>query len=301
MATRRGEQRSNGEAQGAGPAPERWAGGDGGAAAAAAAVPGPAAQRGHRAGAAARPRRCCLGLAFGAPAASAISAFAAVFPVAAGRVAGVAAAAAGSAAGGVRRVLLPPLLDGAGRLAAAVRAGAAGAQRPHLLQSVPRGGGGGRARSGHSGLQRVSLSLSPEVTSDVTREDSLFFGLEGALLGCAYYLLSCRWCGLAVGFILYSSGSDLAYLRDSFCFFKENIICYLLKTHRIIEASEVNFPPVTSMEYMQKVKEKLVAFNSRLELVIKKLEKQEQNNYVTEWQNSSADHDLLSAYARVNN
>ncbi|NXC79228.1 MS18B protein, partial [Cercotrichas coryphoeus] len=70
----------------------------------------------------------------------------------------------------------------------------------------------------------------------------------------AYYLLSCRSCGLVVGFILYSSGSDLAYLRDSFCFFKDSIICYLLKSHRIIEASKVNFPPVTSKEHMQKVR-----------------------------------------------
>ncbi|XP_016154397.1 PREDICTED: protein Mis18-beta, partial [Ficedula albicollis] len=148
----------------------------------------------------------------------------------------------------------------------------------------------------------LSVLICFKVTSDVTREDSLLFGLEGALLGCAYYLLSCRSCGFAVGFILYSSGSDLAYLRDSFCFFKENIICYLLKTHRIIEASKVNFPPVTSMEHMQKVKEKLVAFNNRIESAIKKLEKQEQNNYVTEWQNSLADpDDLLSAYERVNN
>ncbi|NXP69321.1 MS18B protein, partial [Chloropsis cyanopogon] len=83
------------------------------------------------------------------------------------------------------------------------------------------------------------------VTSDVTWQDSLLVGLEGALLGCAYYLLSCRSCGLAVGFILYSSGSDLAYLRDLFCFFKNSIICYLLGKQIIIEASKVNFPAVT--------------------------------------------------------
>ncbi|NXA63536.1 MS18B protein, partial [Mohoua ochrocephala] len=94
----------------------------------------------------------------------------------------------------------------------------------------------------------VSLSFSAEVTSDVTWEDSLLVGLEGALLGCTYYLLSCRSCGLAVGFILYSSGSDLAYLRGLFCFFKDSIICYLLKSQMIIEASKVNFPAVTLKE-----------------------------------------------------
>ncbi|NXM63118.1 MS18B protein, partial [Illadopsis cleaveri] len=70
----------------------------------------------------------------------------------------------------------------------------------------------------------------------------------------AYYLLSCRSCGLAVGFILYSSGSDLAYLRGLFCFFKDSIICYLLKNQMIIEASKVHFPAVTLKERIHKVR-----------------------------------------------
>ncbi|NXB34214.1 MS18B protein, partial [Eulacestoma nigropectus] len=94
----------------------------------------------------------------------------------------------------------------------------------------------------------LSVLICFKVTSDVTWDDSLLVGLEGALLGCAYYLLSCRSCGLAVGFILYSSGSDLAYLRDLFCFFKDSIMCYLLKSQMIIEASKVNFPAVTLKE-----------------------------------------------------
>ncbi|KAF4787960.1 Opa interacting protein 5 [Turdus rufiventris] len=147
----------------------------------------------------------------------------------------------------------------------------------------------------------LSVLICFKVTNDVRREDSLLVGLEGALLGCAYYLLSCRSCGLAVGFVLESSVRDLAYLRDLFCFFKDSIICYILKTQRIIEASKVNFPPVTLNEHMKKVKEKLVDFNSRIEVVIRKLEKMEENNYVTEWQNSSTEpDDLLSGYAKVN-
>lgn len=49
------------------------------------------------------------------------------------------------------------------------------------------------------------------------------------------------------------------------------------------------------------MKEKLVDFNRRIEEAIRKLEKMEENNYVTEWQNSSTDpDDLLPGYARVN-
>ncbi|NWV68101.1 MS18B protein, partial [Malurus elegans] len=94
----------------------------------------------------------------------------------------------------------------------------------------------------------LSVLICFKVTSDVTWDDSLLVGLEGALLGCAYYLLSCRSCGLAVGFILYSSASDLAYLRGLFCFFKDSIVCYLLKNQMITEASNVKFPAVTLME-----------------------------------------------------
>ncbi|XP_066177318.1 protein Mis18-beta [Sylvia atricapilla] len=124
----------------------------------------------------------------------------------------------------------------------------------------------------------LSVFICSKVSSDVIWEDSLLVGLEGALAGCAYYLLSCRSCGLAVGFILYSSGSDLADLRGLFCFFKDSIMCYFLKNQMIIGASEVHFPAVTLKEHIHKVKEKLLDFNSRTELMIRKLEKLEEND-----------------------
>ncbi|XP_054684956.1 protein Mis18-beta isoform X2 [Grus americana] len=109
--------------------------------------------------------------------------------------------------------------------------------------------------------RRLGLLVCFKVTNDVAWEDSLMIGLEGALLGCAYNALSCRSCGLVVGFILYSASSDLAYLRGFFCFFKDSILCYLLKKQMIIEAS--------------KLKEKLVEVHIRIELLMKKLEELE--------------------------
>ncbi|NXK48758.1 MS18B protein, partial [Chauna torquata] len=96
--------------------------------------------------------------------------------------------------------------------------------------------------------RRLGLLACLKVTDDVAWEDSLMIGLEGALLGCAYNALSCRSCGLIVGFTLYSTFSDLAHLRGLFCFFKDNILCYLLKNKMIIEASKVNFPALTLKE-----------------------------------------------------
>ncbi|NXI41267.1 MS18B protein, partial [Galbula dea] len=95
---------------------------------------------------------------------------------------------------------------------------------------------------------RLDILVCFKVTNNVAWEDSLMIGLEGALRGCAYYALSCRSCGLVVGFILYSTARDLAYLRGFFCFFKDSILCYLLKKQKIIEATKVNFPAVTLKE-----------------------------------------------------
>ncbi|XP_026704774.1 protein Mis18-beta [Athene cunicularia] len=130
-----------------------------------------------------------------------------------------------------------------------------------------------------------------KVTNDVTWEDSLVMGLEGALLGCAYNKLCCRVCGLIVGFILYSASRDLAYLRGFFCFFQDSILCYVLKKQIIVEASKVNFPAVTLKEQVQKLKEKLVEIHIRIELLIKQLQELKQNNNVSErqWQRSASD------------
>ncbi|NXT24053.1 MS18B protein, partial [Syrrhaptes paradoxus] len=96
--------------------------------------------------------------------------------------------------------------------------------------------------------RRLGLLVCFKVTKDVIWEESLMVGLEGALLGCAYYTLFCQSCGLAVGFILYSAPRDLAYLRGCFCFFRDSIRCYVLENQMIMEASKVNFIDVTLKE-----------------------------------------------------
>ncbi|KAM6133662.1 LOW QUALITY PROTEIN: protein Mis18-beta [Phoenicopterus ruber ruber] len=143
--------------------------------------------------------------------------------------------------------------------------------------------------------RRLGLLVCFRVTNDVAWEDSLMIGLEGALLGCAYNALSCRSCGLIVGFILYSASSDLAYLRGFFCFFKDSILCYLLKKQMIIEASKVNFPVVTLKEQLRELKEKLVEVHFRIELLIKKLEELQKGIL---WQKGKALHQTQLAYGQ---
>uniref|UniRef100_A0A8C2TUP4 Opa interacting protein 5 n=1 Tax=Coturnix japonica TaxID=93934 RepID=A0A8C2TUP4_COTJA len=78
--------------------------------------------------------------------------------------------------------------------------------------------------------------------------------LHELILCPTYNTLSCRSCGSAVGIVLYSAFRELAYLRGFFCFFKDSIFCYLLKSKMIIEASKVKFPAVTLKDQMEKVR-----------------------------------------------
>ncbi|XP_030308068.1 protein Mis18-beta [Calypte anna] len=119
-----------------------------------------------------------------------------------------------------------------------------------------------------------------KVTDKVVWQDSLMVGLEGALEGCTYYFLSCGSCDLVLGFILYSAPSNLAYLRSCFSLLKDNIICYLLQNQMTVEASKVNFPPVTLKESVQKMKEKVVELYFRMESVKKQLEELEEERII---------------------
>ncbi|KGL80189.1 Protein Mis18-beta, partial [Tinamus guttatus] len=132
--------------------------------------------------------------------------------------------------------------------------------------------------------RRRRLLACLRVTRDVACEESQEIGLEGALLGCTFNKLSCRSCGLSVGFVLYSAFSDLAYLRGFFCFFKDSILCYLLKNKMVIEASKVKFPALGLQEELKKLKEKFLMVHTRLELLTKKLEELNRKNNVAEKQ-----------------
>ncbi|XP_064368696.1 protein Mis18-beta isoform X2 [Dromaius novaehollandiae] len=125
--------------------------------------------------------------------------------------------------------------------------------------------------------RRLGLLACLKVTNDVVWEESLMIGLEGALLGC-----------------------DLAYLRGFFCFFKDSILCYLLKNKMIIEASKVKFPALSLKEELGKLKEKLVTVHMRLELLMKKMEELNQKNNVAEKQSTASDAaGLMPRYAIV--
>ncbi|XP_019374584.1 PREDICTED: protein Mis18-beta [Gavialis gangeticus] len=120
--------------------------------------------------------------------------------------------------------------------------------------------------------RRLHVLACFKVTEDVVLEDSLRVGIDGSLLGCTYNALYCRSCGVILGFNLYSSSSDLAYLRGFFCLFKDCILCYYLTTKTTIDGSEMTFPALNLKKKLSKLKEQLVIIHVRLEILIRRLE-----------------------------
>ncbi|XP_042313167.1 protein Mis18-beta [Sceloporus undulatus] len=135
--------------------------------------------------------------------------------------------------------------------------------------------------------EKLRLLVCFKVTNDVVVEKDLMVCVEGDLTGCTYNLLHCRSCKRCVGFRLYCSQS-LAHLRGFFCLFKDNIICYILKTKTTVEASKVICPQISLKDHVQKLKESLVVVHMRIELLMEKLEGLNQQKAVAEKQGSHA-------------
>ncbi|XP_043837474.1 protein Mis18-beta isoform X1 [Dromiciops gliroides] len=117
----------------------------------------------------------------------------------------------------------------------------------------------------------LSILVLSRITNNVILDKSLLVGIEGALLGSTYNPLFCHSCGLSVGFRLYSTYATLSDLKGLFCLFKNSIVCYLLKTKSIINASEMEFPAKHLNEQISKLKEKIMMMDSNLTTIIQDL------------------------------
>ncbi|XP_030071156.1 protein Mis18-beta [Microcaecilia unicolor] len=120
--------------------------------------------------------------------------------------------------------------------------------------------------------ERLGAIVCIRVTDEVVCEDSLMIDYEGPLNGCSYHVLYCRSCTMKVGFSLFSAFASVAHLRELFCFLKQNISCYVLKTKTTVPASDLNFDFSSLQEDIDMLKGRLVKAHHSLELLTNRLE-----------------------------
>ncbi|XP_077350067.1 protein Mis18-beta [Lithobates pipiens] len=121
----------------------------------------------------------------------------------------------------------------------------------------------GLSLCGHN--EKLTVIAFLQVTSDVNISDTLEFGIDDELEGCAFNHLTCKGCDTLIGFNLYSATRPYTHLRGLFCLLKQQLLCYLIENKILIEATQLEFDFTPFINGIRELNESLVRMCNRVD------------------------------------
>ncbi|XP_044141531.1 protein Mis18-beta [Bufo gargarizans] len=91
------------------------------------------------------------------------------------------------------------------------------------------------------------------VTKQVQKVVPIRYDVSPSLEGCVYIYLKCGVCTAKVGVLLICAVAEVAHLRNLYCLFKKSILCYSMKTKKLLEGSRFYFNAGNCVRHLEEL------------------------------------------------